>query len=308
MILDEMTNPAMRQRLSALIAARSDVETLSYILGPQRMLEWLHSIAISEDAELAALMPPVPPLELRSLVAAPTVPVFLWSGLRDAEMCVTYMDRHLARASEGAVRVLDFGCGCGRTTRFLQLIGRLNVRGSDVNEKLVEWCRENLSQVRSTLNSFAPPMPLETGCCDFVYSLSIFSHLSERAVHAWLEELARITADNGIVLLTTHGIPAIEILCDSALHQGMFRLTADEARQLRDGFADRQFVYFPYDADIVAAANAGDDYGNTFIHESYIRSQWPSEAFEVVEFVPGGLRGWQDVTILRRKPRRIQDD
>lgn len=303
MLLDEMTSPAMRERLSALIAARPDAETLFYILGPERMLEWLHSIAISEDTEVAALMPPVPPLELRSIVAAPTVPVFLWSGLKDAEMCLAYMDRHLPKAAQGRVRVLDFGCGCGRTTRFLQALERLEVRGSDVNEQLVEWCAENLTQVRSTQNAVVPPMPLDEGSCDFVYSLSIFSHLSERAMRTWLDELARITADHGIALLTTHGIPAIRMISDSEPHQGLFRLTANEAGQLRDSFDERQFVYFPYDADIVAAANAGYDYGNTFIHESYIRSQWPSDGFEVVEFVPGGLRGWQDVTVLRRKPR-----
>lgn len=94
-ILEEMTSQAMQRRLSALIAVRPDVETLGYILGRERLLEWAHAVGISMDHELRDFAPPVPPLNLRSIVAAPTEAVFLWSGLKDAEMCGAYLDRPL---------------------------------------------------------------------------------------------------------------------------------------------------------------------------------------------------------------------
>lgn len=303
MILEEMTSPAMQHRLSTLIALRPDVETISYILGRERLLEWAHTVGISMDHELRDFVPPIPPQNLRSIVAAPAEAVFLWSGLKDAEICAAHLDRYVQTTPGTRAKVLDFGCGCGRTTRFLQSVDRFEVHGSDVNSHLTKWCQDNLKDVTTSLNDVLPPLPFEDGKFDFIYSVSIFSHLSENSMQAWLDELGRIAADNSVVMLTTHGYPAINTICHSELHRQMFRLTTSEAEVLRAGFADQQFVYFPYDTDVITAANAGKDYGNTFIHEAYIRNRWGSGPFEVVDFIPGGLRGWQDITILRRRAR-----
>lgn len=303
MILNEMTSEGMQQRVSELIASRTDIEALYYIIERERLLEWAHSVGIGADSQLRDLVPAVPPLDLRRMAAAPSEPVFLWTGLKDAEMCVSYMDRHLQSASEEFATVLDFGCGCGRTSRFLQAMKRLNVHGSDVNENLVRWCQQNLGKVETVLNQVDPELPFEEGKFDFIYSLSIFSHLSEQSMERWLAELARVAADNGIVLLTTHGFPAIRTISQSQQHRDMFRMTSDVAENLLANFHGLQFVHYPYDAAVMDFAKAGSDYGNAFIHEDYIRSRWTQSEFEVIEFVEGGLRGWQDVTILRRRAR-----
>ena len=298
-----MTSEGMQHRISELIASRPDIEALYYIVEREKLQEWAHSVGIGVDGQLRDLAPVVPPLELRRIVAAPSEPVFLWTGLKDAEMCVSYMDRHLKSDPAAHASVLDFGCGCGRTTRFLQAMTRLNVHGSDVNENLVRWCQHNLGAVETALNGVDPELPFEDGKFDFIYSLSIFSHLSEPSMQRWLTELARVTADNGIVLLTTHGLPAIRTISQSQQHRDMFRMTGAVADNLLANFDDLQFVHYHYDADVMDVAKAGSDYGNAFIHERYIREQWSKAGFEVIEFVEGGLRGWQDVTILRRLAR-----
>ena len=302
-ILNEMTGEGIQHRISELIASRPDIEALYYIIEREKLQEWAHSVGIGVDGELRNLAPAVPPLKLRQIVAAPSEPVFLWTGLKDAEMCVGYMDRHLQPDRAACATVLDFGCGCGRTTRFLQAMSRLDVHGSDVNENLVRWCQQNLHEVKTAANGVNPQLAFDDGKFDFVYSLSIFSHLSEPSMQQWLAELARVTADDGIVLLTTHGLPAIRTISQSQQHQDMFRMTGVAAEKLLENFHDLQFMHYPYDADIVDVAKAGSDYGNAFIHESYIRNEWSQAGFEIVEFVEGGLRGWQDVTILRRLPR-----
>lgn len=303
MIINEMTSEGMQHRISDLIASRPDIEALYYIIEREKLQEWAHSVGIGVDGQLRDLAPAVPPLDLRRIVAAPSEPVFLWTGLKDAEMCVGFMDRHLQLAPGQRATVLDFGCGCGRSTRFLQGMARLEVHGSDVNENLVRWCQQNLSAVGTALNDVDPPLPFAAGKFDFIYSLSIFSHLSEPSMQRWLAELARVTADNGVVLLTTHGLPAIRTISQSQQHRDMFRMSSDVAENLLANFDDRKFVHFPYDADVVDLAKAGSDYGNAFIHESYFRNRWSQAGFEIVEFVEGGLRAWQDVTILRRLPR-----
>ena len=119
----------------------------------------------------------------------------------------------------------------------------------------------------------------------------------------WVAELARVTVDEGIVLPKTHGYPAIDTICASAPHQQMFQMSAAEANDLRRDFEQAGFVYQRYSPDVIDQANAGDDYGNSFTHENYIRRHWDNALFEVVDFVPGGMRGWQDLTVLRRRAR-----
>lgn len=303
MILSEITSKAMHDRLTTLSIQRPEIEVLTYILGHERVLEWVHSVGVSTDHELRDIAPPLPPLKLRSIVAAPSESVFLWSGLKDAEMCAAYIERYLSFNEREKIKVLDFGCGCGRTTRFLQALTKLDVYGSDINRDLVMWCRDNLKLATTTDNEALPPLSFNEGQFDFLYSLSIFTHLPETSMLAWLDELARVTADNGIVLLTSHGYPALETICRSNQHQQMFQISEAEAEELRSTFDLVQFNYRRYSPEVIGAASAGEDYGNSFIHENYIREQWTRDVFDVVEFIPGGLRGWQDVTILRRRVR-----
>jgi hypothetical protein len=71
---------------------------------------------------------------------------------------------------------------------------------------------------------------------------------------------------------------------------------------MRDDFKIKRFQYIRYDPETLAAAEAGGDYGNSFTHERYIREEWPkASGMEVVEFTPGGVRGWQDTVVLRKK-------
>jgi 2-polyprenyl-3-methyl-5-hydroxy-6-metoxy-1,4-benzoquinol methylase len=303
MNLSDITPQAMLDRIAEMSAQQPEVETLIYILGRERILEWAHSVGVSTDDKLRDLAPPVPPIELRRIVAAPAESVFLWSGLKDAEMCAVYLDRHIQRPASSPVHVLDFGCGCGRITRFLQAIQRFEISATDVNRSHVAWCQKNLKMVATTDNDVAPPLPFAPAQFDFVYSLSVFTHLPEASMFSWLDELAKVTADNGVVLLTTHGCHAIDILCESEQHQHMFQMSRADAEELRRTFDQRQYIYRQLSSDVVKAADAGDEYGNSFIHETFMRERWARDAFDVVEFVPGGLRGWQDVTVLRRRAR-----
>jgi len=303
MNLAENTPQAMLDRLEEIKSLNPDIETLNYILGNEKILEWIHSVGVSTDQKLRSLAPTVPPLNLRSIVAAPTESVFLWSGLKDAEICIEFIARYIQDKVPESIHVFDFGCGCGRTTRFLQMIPELNVCGADVNLSLVKWCQENLEMITTVNNKVVPPLKFIDGKFDFIYSLSIFTHLNESAMVAWLDELARITSDNGIVLLTTHGYTALDIICQSEQHQQMFQMSHKKAEELRSSLKTKQFYNQAYTSEVIEAANAGEDYGNSFIHDSYIKEQWTRGVFDVVEFIPGGLRGWQDITILRRRVR-----
>jgi SAM-dependent methyltransferase len=191
--------------------------------------------------------------------------------------------------------VFDFGCGCGRLTRFLQLSDRYTAVAADANPHHVAWCSKNLPNVRT----FRPPIKLASNSIDFCYSLSVFTHLSSELATAWLEELARIIAPNGILAITTHGYPALEIISSSEQHQKMFDLTAERAIQLKVSLSELGHIYLPYSPEVLRAANVGGDYGNAFI-EVKKAPIWP-RALDLIEHIPGGLRGWQDIVVFRKR-------
>lgn len=298
MRLREPLEKSLTGRLSKMKAEMPEVEALSYILTGDQLREWALTVGVATDEGLRAIVPSVPPLDMRTIVAAPSEPVFLWSGFRDAQSCVAMSSRLLKKSRP--LKVLDFGCGCGRVSRFIQELPNVELSGTDVNAKLVDWCQENLKNTRTTLNGPLPPLPLEDECFDFIYSFSIFSHLPEGAMLRWLAELARVTATGGILMLTTHGSPALDIIAKSEVHQSMFRVDQHEVERIRAEFNRAGFVYLPYDADVLSHANAGDDYGNSFIHHDYISRRWCESGLTLIEHIEGGMRGWQDVSVLRK--------
>jgi SAM-dependent methyltransferase len=103
--------------------------------------------------------------------------------------------------------ILDIGCGTGR-----MLIGwhlenpDRTLYGCDINATLIDWSKNNLPKgISFCQNQVLPPLPYDDGTFDFVYLLSVFTHLSLETQKRWIEELGRILKKNGVVLITFHG-------------------------------------------------------------------------------------------------------
>ena len=101
--------------------------------------------------------------------------------------------------------LLDFGCGCGRVIRHWRDEPVESVHGSDYNQRLVQWCRGALPFAEFRTNGFEPPLDYAGGEFDFVYAISVFTHLTESLQHAWMRELERVLAPNGLLAFTTKG-------------------------------------------------------------------------------------------------------
>jgi len=101
--------------------------------------------------------------------------------------------------------VLDFGCGCGRTLVWLcKSFPGIQWHGTDVDAEAIEWCRKNIPGGIFAINGEAPPMRYRDETFDFIYAISVFTHLNSDAQRAWIQELRRIVKRGGIVLLTIH--------------------------------------------------------------------------------------------------------
>lgn len=108
------------------------------------------------------------------------------------------------RTRESFESILDFGCGCGRTLRFFPR--RTGLHGCDIDAEAIAWCRENLGErARFEVNSPDPPLPFADASFDFVYVISVFTHLPEDMQFRWWDELARVVKRGGVVLATAHG-------------------------------------------------------------------------------------------------------
>src|SRR4051795_898861 len=146
---------------------------------------------------------PVPPPRLIYLVAHTTDGRwYLESGRAAADSLRELLARNGAPLEE-ARALLDFGCGCGRVIRHWRELDA-DVHGSDLNAGAVAWCSANLP-FSFARNGLAPPLPHADGAFDLVYALSVFTHLPEELQLAWADELRRVLAPGGRLVLSTHG-------------------------------------------------------------------------------------------------------
>jgi SAM-dependent methyltransferase len=209
---------------------------------------------------------PLPPARLIGLVTGtPDVEWFLLGGERAAES----IRAALARNGIDPARlhaILDFGCGLGRVLRHLKDLPAER-HGADLNPRLIAWCQRRLGVGRFVVNGLRPPLPYPDGRFDLVYALSVFTHLPEDLQRPWIEELARVLAPGGHLLITTHGARYRE------------ELTPDERRR--------------FDAGALVLRNddaAGLNVCGAYHPEAYVRGTL-ARGLEVVDFVPEGARG-----------------
>jgi SAM-dependent methyltransferase len=267
---------ALRSARNATLRA---LDRVSLLAPTYRAYEWVRSVRGPKDGEVDADGLPVPPPRLRIEVAGtPGLDWFLDSGRQQAGIIRAAAERNGAPL-ESVGALLDFGCGCGRVLRHWAALDGPRIFGSDYNEGLAAWCAANLPFVTSSVNQLAPPLRYADGQFGLVYTISVFTHLPRDLERAWIAELSRIVAPEGLLLLTTHG--------DSYAD----RLDADERAQYDSG---EPVVRWP--------KVAGSNLCTTFHPESYVRERLAPE-LELLEHTPdGGTVGsrQQDLVVFRK--------
>jgi SAM-dependent methyltransferase len=103
-------------------------------------------------------------------------------------------------------RVLDFGCGAGRTLRhFFAEAGSAEIWGADIDAPSIKWLQANLCPPLHTWRCApAPPLGLEPGTFDLAWAISVFTHLTGESL-PWLLELHRMLKPGGLLIATYMG-------------------------------------------------------------------------------------------------------
>ena len=143
-------------------------------------------------------------------------------------------------------RMLEFACGYGRLTRFLvEQMPRERIWVSDVDPQAVDFERNTFG-----VNGFvAARNPADILCdepFDFIFVVSLFSHLPRHAFGPMLDKLLSMLTPGGILAFSVHD----EIWCPPGMMPA-------------DGFA-----FVPHSESTHLDA---DDYGTTFVTEAFVR-------------------------------------
>lgn len=176
-------------------------------------------------------------------------------------------------------QVLDFGCGCGRVLRHFAPQCPAKIDGVDIDAEAIEWCRANLSAAAAFhQNPEWPPLPFESARFDFIYSVSVFTHLPEAMQKAWLTELCRVAKPGAWLLLSVHAPDLMPV----------GNLVA--AKQIKE----RGFCYLRNEA----TSGLPDFYRTAYHAESYIRSEW-GKLFQIEALIRHGMNDHQDLVVAR---------
>ena len=248
--------------------------------------------------EFSTDRPPLPPVDLIDRVSRPFT-VEEAEAIRQGfdsfpEEQLQALERALALVGKEFAdfeRLLDFGCGPGR---YLRLLGPLavttEIHGADVDADAIQWLRDNVTFGEFSVIPPTPPTAYDDGEFDLVINHSVFTHIDVDMQDLWLAELRRITAPDGILLLTVHSSADWERTIRDIAAAG------DDADAIRSRF-ERDGVVFVADDHFVGSTHP-EGYHTAFHAPGYVFEHWGAW-LDVVAYMPLGAVS-QDLVVLRR--------
>lgn len=185
--------------------------------------------------------------------------------------------------------LLDWGCGCGRTTRFFQRERKCpNVYGVDIISELVEFCQSEYTFGEFAKVKTVPPIPYADSTFDLVFAFSVLTHIKEKEHLDWLEELDRVTKPGAVLLLSVHNF-------NSLAYVGFSQKPLLMENFDRYGFADAG------ECDNLDGFIVEEDYYHNVFHSlEYIEKIW-SKYFNIVDVIIGANARHQDIVVLRKR-------
>ncbi|MGH9967562.1 MAG: class I SAM-dependent methyltransferase [Pyrinomonadaceae bacterium] len=227
--------------------------------------------------------PPIPPPLLRHRVGG-TLDAAI--HLKVGRICAQNLKDMLGRIGKDIYsfsHVLDFGCGSGRVmSHFHDRPESCHLYATDIDKQAISWCREHLRFACWEANDAMPPTRYADNTFDFIYAISVFTHLDEKMQFAWLHELKRVAKPDAILILSVHGTAALSQWSESdrelASKMGFFH------KVVRKGVFNRHGL---------------PDFYQTSQHSrEYVEANW-SRLFKIVEYVEAGINEHQDAVILQ---------
>lgn len=123
-------------------------------------------------------------------------------GIDDANYLAFRDIPQLIQKHAKGLAALDYGCGAGRSTRFLKNLG-LHVVGVDINQDMLE---QAVSRDKSTsyYNIRSEQLPFENESFDIVFSSFVFLEIStKKEIEKIFLEMMRVLRRDGVIIVIT---------------------------------------------------------------------------------------------------------
>jgi trans-aconitate methyltransferase len=214
-------------------------------------------------------------------------------GHSDAQRYLLYghsvamqLERAVARFSTRPLSsmrsVLDWGCGAGRIIRHLSRRSSATFTGVDIDHDNIGWCAQHLQGIDFQTVTIHPPTTLPAAAHDLIYGISVITHIDAAGQRAWLEELRRLIAADGLVMLTVNGATALGATPDEVV-----------AQVVAEGFdASRR------DPRLDAVITDHSYYRTSFQSHQQV-GQLVAGLFDVIDILPCFNASVQDLVVLR---------
>jgi len=161
--------------------------------------------SIKEPIIEGVKMPGFPDRDMQYNLVGSSNEKALRAGFRFYKSIKKYCEQYKRPVSLNT-KILDFGCGWGRITRFFfNDVRSKNVEGVDVNAELIMFCKSDMNYGKYSVINPLPPIDRPGNKFDLIFAHSVFSHLAEHVALAWIEEFARILRSGGLLIATTWG-------------------------------------------------------------------------------------------------------
>jgi SAM-dependent methyltransferase len=250
------------------------------------------------SAHLCELGMPIPPQKvMRRYAAAPEI--YLNAGKTQTQAMIDIV-RGAGLDLNSSSRILDFGCGAARMTRWLRLLGDgPEYWGVDVLGPDTFWARRALGEwLNIVTTTRLPHLPFEDRYFDLVYAGSVFSHIDDLA-EAWLLELRRIVRPGGVLYLTVMDDTTVQILSTTRRDHLEKDVLLGNAEHIKifDDYAARGASTFVIRRSPIHTLKSASP--QVFYQAEFLKKHW-GRWFDVVDYKLRAY-GYQSAIVLKKR-------
>jgi len=189
-------------------------------------------------------------------------------------------------------KILDFGCGYGRVTRYLRAAyPNSEITVSDVMRPAVDFCSDNFNAKphysNTDLNSIDVGKKFS-----LIWSGSLMTHFDESQAIKLINLFERHLDINGLVVFTTHG----RVVADKwKTGKWPYKLTKEKLIELSESFHSGDYSYSDYDHI--------NGYGISITPLSWLMSTLKNhKSLRLITLMERGWDDHQDLTVLQNRP------
>lgn len=256
------------------------------------------------DNKFIEFVPRMPPDEMQRNWTGFTGKAALLEALRFFELISDYAVNYGERINE-TTKILDFGCGWGRITRyFLRDASHENLHGADCFKESLDVAKAQNKWVNFSLTAPMPPTGYASSTFDIIYLFSVFSHLSEDIHLMILEDLHRILRPGGLLVATTRPRKFIQHCADLRKKQ----ISVEEQGAAASFVNTKQYLELYDQGGFCHSPTGGGGplepsfYGESCIPEKYVRLHW-SKWFDLVHYKHAHYKCNQNVIACKKIER-----